>query len=68
MESMNALDISTMPSPSDVKRRLAEIHDSSESEEEPQPEENKKSKKSKKRLDIFDKDWACKLVTFYTAY
>ena len=53
---MNALGISTMPSPSGVKRRLAEIHDSSESEEEPQPEKSKKSKTSKKRRDIFDKD------------
>ena len=41
-ESMNALGISTMPPPSGVKRRLADIPDSSESEEEEPPKKSKK--------------------------
>ena len=56
--SLNSLTISTMPSPSGVKRRLADIHDSSgESEEEPPKKKSKKvKKKSKKRLHITDDD------------
>ena len=53
-ESMNALGISTMPSPSGAKRRLADIADSSESEEEEPPKKIKKSKKKKKRLENFE--------------
>ena len=53
-ESINALGISTMPSPSSVKRRLADIPDSSESEEEQPPNKSKMSKQKKKRPDIFD--------------
>ena len=53
-ESINALGISTMPSPSGVKRRLADIPDSSESEEQEPLKKSKMSKKKKKRLDIFD--------------
>ena len=53
-ESMNALGISTMPSPCTAKRRLANIADSSESEEEEPPKKMKKSKKKKRRLDNFE--------------
>lgn len=48
-ESLNALGISTTPSSSGIKRRLAEIHDSSDYEEEPQPKKSKKSKKKEKK-------------------
>ena len=53
--SFNSLTISIMPSPSGVKRRLADIHDSSgESEEEP-PKKEQKSE-NKKILHIMDDD------------
>ena len=55
--SLNSLTISTIPSPSVAKRRLADIHDSSaESEEEPPKKKTKKVKKSKKRLHVADGD------------
>lgn len=55
-EPLNALGISTMPSPSGVKRKLAGIYDSGESEDEPRPPKRKKSQKRKKILEIFDED------------
>lgn len=65
-EPLNALGISTMPSPSGVKRKLAGIYDSGESEDEPGPPKSKKSQKRKKILEIFDEDWKCN--SFYILY
>ena len=55
-ESFNSLSISATPSPPGVKRRLPDIHDSSESEEELPKKKTKKNKKSKKTLAIFGGD------------
>ena len=56
VDSLKSMGISSTPSPSGPKRRLADIHDSSESEDEPPRKKSKKSKKSKKRVDIFDEN------------
>ena len=50
IESFKSMGISSIPTPSGPKRRLADIHDSTESEDEPPRKKTKKSKKSKKRL------------------
>ena len=55
-ESFNSLSISATPSPPGVKRRLADIHDSSESEEELPKKKKKKNKKSKKTLTILEEN------------
>ena len=50
-ESFNSLSISATPSPPGVKRRLADIHDSSESEEElPKKKKKRRTRKVKKLL------------------
>ena len=43
------MGISSIPSPSGPKRRLADIPDSTDSEDEPPRKKTKKSKKSKKK-------------------
>ena len=50
IESLKSMGTLSIPSPSGPKRRLADIHDSTESEDEPARKKTKKSKKSKKRL------------------
>ena len=67
-ESFNSLSISATPSPPGVKRRLADIHDSSESEEELPKKKKKKNKKSKKTLLILEEDSKFKLLDLYQRF